>query len=165
MKNTKTAKKVMAVAIAVGAIAVISGAAFAATYRSPAEAAAGLTGKTVDEVVAERAETGKTYGQIADEAGKLEEFKEEKLAIRKEVLDERVAAGTLTQEEADAILARTQERMEACDGTCTPGSGENGGFGFRQGNGDGSGAGYRGGGRNGMRGQNTCGGTNACVKE
>lgn len=92
--------------------------AFAAVYKTPAEAAAGITGKAQEAVVAER-QSGKSYGSIASEAGKLEEFQRAMLDIFRERLDARVANGTMTQAEADAALAAMKERQATCDGTGT----------------------------------------------
>ena len=102
--------------ITLGAVVLIVGAtsitAFAAsTYTTPAEAAAGVTGKTVEEVIAEKTETGKTYGTIAKESGKLEEFKQENLEIKKDVLAKKVVDGTITQEKADEILKAIDENQ------------------------------------------------------
>ena len=54
--------------------------AFAASqYNTPAEAVAGLSGREVQSVIDERAQTGKTFGAIANEAGILDKFKAEML--------------------------------------------------------------------------------------
>lgn len=111
-------KKLVTIGAMVLAIGATSITAFAASaYDSPAEAVSGLTGKTVESVIAERMETKKTYGTIANEAGKLEEFKSEILEIKKAVLAERVKAGTLTQEKADEIIAALEQNQVNCDGT------------------------------------------------
>ena len=90
---------------------------FAATYNSPAEVLAVVTGKTVDKVVAERRETGKTYGTMAKDAGSLEEFRKEMLEMKKAVLKDKVKDDTITQEKADEILARIEENQLNCDGS------------------------------------------------
>lgn len=95
----------------------VTGTAFAAVSgTTPAEITAGLTGKTVEQVTAERSD-GKTYGTIADEAGKLEEFKAQILEQKKSVLDQRVADGKITQEQADAIYNSLKSNQANCDGT------------------------------------------------
>jgi len=131
--------------IMVGAMVMVVGAttvtAFAASsYGTPAEALAGLTGKTVEDVIAERAETGKTYGTLANDAGKLEEYQAEMLQIKKDVLAEKVAAGLMTQERADEITAAIEKNQTNCDGTGTAGIGQGmgAGFGSMRGNGQGS---------------------------
>jgi Alpha-galactosidases/6-phospho-beta-glucosidases, family 4 of glycosyl hydrolases len=111
-------------------------AAYAATAKTPAEIAAELTGRPVAELYQERAE-GKTYGTIANEAGKLEEFQAQMLEQKKLVLDQRVAEGKLTQERADAIYNAIQNNQVSCDGTGNAGIGKNAGAGFGQGSGNG----------------------------
>lgn len=110
----------------------LSTAAFAATdYKTPAEIVAGLTGKTVDEVTADR-QAGTAYGAQAQAADKLDEFQTERLALCDQNLDQAVLDGKLTQAEADKILEEMNLRMEACDGT---------GMGVGQGERNGTGAG------------------------
>lgn len=147
------------VVLALGATSVVALAA--SPYDTPAEAIAGITGRTEEDVRAERAETGKTYGAIAIEAGKQEEFKDAMTEMREDAIQARVQEGQLTQEEADAILARIQERQADCDGTGAGredrenlglfgqgggqglGQGAGQGAGQRKGAGNGSGAGLR----------------------
>ena len=112
------------------------GIAAVSAYDTPAEAAAGLTGQSVEQVIAERHETGKTYGEIAGEAGMLEEFESEMLQIRKNILTEKVENGTLTQNEADEILRRFEENSENCDGTGSDRLGQSYKIGFGSGNGN-----------------------------
>ncbi len=143
-------KKFHKIAVAGAAVLVLSAVtvtAFAASsYSTPAEAVAGLTGRSVESVIEERTESGKTYGTIADEAGKLEEFQTEMDGIREAALQERVAAGTLTQERADAILAAMEAHESDCDGTGSGGTGQGlgsgAGIGFGSGT-RGAGSGYR----------------------
>ncbi|WP_349670174.1 hypothetical protein [Lacrimispora sp.] len=113
MKNKKKIMTVCALALALSAATMTSFAA--AAYKTPAEAVSGLTGKTLDEVTTER-KSGKSYGSIASEAGKLSEFQQAVADIHEDKLSEAVADGTLTQEQADAQLAAIRERQAACDG-------------------------------------------------
>lgn len=113
----KIFKALLTVTIAMLTIAAVSVTAFAADYTTPAEAVAGLTGSTVEEVIAQRAESGKTYGTLANDAGKLAEFKEACLAMKKDVLDEQVKNGAITQAEADEIVAAITAYQAYCDGT------------------------------------------------
>lgn len=131
-------KKLLVVATVVGLFGA-AGAAYAATAKTPAEITAELTGKTVTELYNERS-TGKTYGTIANEAGKLSEFKTQMLEQKKIILDQRVNEGRLTQEQADNIYSAMQNRQTNCDGTGN-GMGQNCGAGFGQGNGMGNGIG------------------------
>ena len=111
-------KKLFAAGIAVLVISAASVSALAAAeYGSPAEVVAGITGRTQQEVIKEKTETGKTYGQIANEAGVLDEFKAAVLELKKEFLKAQVAAGKMTQEEADEILAAIAENQATCNGT------------------------------------------------
>ncbi len=91
--------------------------AFAASaYQTPAEAVAGLTNRTTESVIAERFEQNKSYGTIASEAGALDEFKKEVLELKKAAFEERVKAGTMTQEEADEAVLKIQEAQQNCTG-------------------------------------------------
>lgn len=137
-------KKVLTIGTLVALIGVTSLTAFATSnYNTPAEAVAGLTGKTVESVIAEKLESDKTYGTIAEEAGKLDEFKSEILEIKKATLAEKVAAGTMTQEQADQIMAELEENVANCDetGSARIGQKMNAGFGGMNGNGNGIGNG------------------------
>ena len=92
--------------------------AFAApNCKTPAEVVAGITGRPVESVMEEKKEQNKSYGTIASEAGKLEEFKEEMLEVKKENLTAKVEAGTITQEQADATIQKLEENQAVCDGT------------------------------------------------
>lgn len=135
----KNMKKLIAVIAAAGVLGV-AGAAYAATVKTPAELAAALTGKTVEAVTEERA-GGKTYGAIASDAGKLEEFKAQMLEQKKAVLDQKVKDGTLTQAQADEIYNSIKERQAACDGTGGAMTGAKYGAGFGKASGTGSGRG------------------------
>ncbi len=140
----------------------------ASTYETPAEAAAAVTNKTVEEVVAQRQDTDMTYGQIADEAGKLDAFKDAMLEIKKDILDQRVTDGTLTQEKADEIYKAIQDNAANCDGTGSAEIGKNYGvgFGMKSGNGTCDGSGYNGKGNKGNGMGNRVGnGTGTCVNE
>ena len=136
MKNIK--KIVMSlVVVSVLSTSVVFGVVAA---KSPADIVSGLTGKSVEEVTKERAD-GKTYGTIATEAGKLEEFKTEMLKQKKELLDQRVKEGALTQSQADEIYNSMLTNQETCDGTSSVGRGMMNGAGFGQGMGKGRGMG------------------------
>lgn len=156
--------KKWAAALTVAAVLGAGGAAYAATALTPAEIAANLTGKSVAELQQQR-QAGQTYGAIASEAGKLDEFQAQMLEQKKVILDERVAAGQLTQEQAETIYKNMQENQVNCDGTGNGNArmGQKGGAGFGQGQGNGmrSGNGAGNGSGFGMRAGN-CGG-GACL--
>lgn len=88
--------------------------------KTPAEITADLTGKTVEEVYEQKTEENKTFGQLAAEADKLEEFKQQMLESKKAIIEQRVKDGLMTQEQADAFIEALEERMAACDGNGTP---------------------------------------------
>ncbi len=75
------------------------------TPDNPAQITAEVTGRSVESIIEERKDTGKSFAQIADEAGKLDEFKADMIELRKARLDEAVAEGRISQQRADAILA------------------------------------------------------------
>ncbi|MCR4436049.1 MAG: DUF2680 domain-containing protein [Clostridiales bacterium] len=135
----KNLKKIIAAVTVVGLLGT-AGAVYAATAKTPAEIVSELTGKAVEDIYKERA-AGKTYGTIANDAGKLEEFKAQMLEQKKAVLDQRVQEGKLTQEQADAIYNSIKNNQAACDGTGSAGIGKKCGAGFGSGNGMGRGQG------------------------
>lgn len=157
MKKLRKLAVVMAIVLVVG---VTSVSAFAATgYISPAGIIASLTGQSTENVIAEKTESGSTYGTIANKAGVLDEFKSQMLEQRKAALSERVAAGKITQERADAIIAAMEKNQANCDGSGT-GAGMHSGACVGTGAGMGNGGGNRGNGQNGSR----CG-TGACLTD
>ena len=92
--------------------------AYAATdYKTSAEIVAELTGRTVQDVIRERSETGKTYGTIAKDAGKLEDFQTAMLDMRSSYYDGLVNDGNMTRQQADAAVAAIQNHHASCDGT------------------------------------------------
>ncbi|AZV58687.1 DUF2680 domain-containing protein [Clostridium sp. AWRP] len=144
----KNFKKFVAALTIVGAIGSAS-AVYAATSKTPAEVVSGLTGKTVEDLYKEHT-AGKTFGTIANEAGKLEEFKTQMLDQKKAVLDQRVKDGNITQEKADEIYNAVKTNQAACDGTGSEQVGKKYGAGFGQGSGMGHGMGKGAGMGNGM---------------
>lgn len=143
MKNLKGMKKILAGGIAV--LTLNTAVLAAPAYGTPAEATAGVTGRTLEEIAEERL-SGKPYGLIAAESGMLEEFQAAMLEIREAALAARVESGALAQEEADAVLEAIRQRQAVCDGTgaglgagwgrggpCGRGMGRNGGCGLRDG--------------------------------
>lgn len=154
-------KKLRKIAVLGAAVIVVSAMSVTAlatsSYNTPAEAVAGLTGKTVDTVLQERTEAGKTYGTIASEAGKLSEFKSEMLEMRKARLNDRVEAGQITQDRADELIAAMEDRQANCDGT-----GSGAGQGLRMGAGQGKGGCHAQGKGHGGSGMRMGNGTGVC---
>ena len=72
---------------------------------------ASLTGLSVEDVQAQRAE-GDTIAEIAEANGvSAEDVVNEALSARKALLDAKVADGTITQAQADAAYAQMTERV------------------------------------------------------
>jgi hypothetical protein len=152
MKNVRNIVAAGALTLAMG---VTSMTVFAAAkYDSPQDALAGITGKSVEEIAEMKVEN-KTYGAIAAEAGKLDEFKAELFEQKKEAVQERVTEGKIAQEDADALLERVQEHQAVCDGEGNPGEGLMEGAGLQLGNGpkdgNGNGEGLQSGEGNGIK--------------
>lgn len=141
----KLVKHLITGGILAGALALTTlSVSAAANYSTVPEATAGVTGRTLESVVAEHQESGKPYGQIAQEAGKLDEFKAEVFEIRKDALEQRVADGRITQAQADAVLTNIQANQAACTGNGqggNQGTGLGGGYCGGQGAGQGQGTG------------------------
>lgn len=133
----KNLKKLVIVVAALGVLGT-AGTVYAATLKTPAEITSEVTGQTVETVTSERA-TGKTYGTIANEAGKLDEFKSQMLEQRKAILNQQVADGRLTQAQADEIYNAIKNNQSTCNAA---GAGQAGkGYGMRGGYGQGRGMG------------------------
>lgn len=145
----KVIKKIVVLLTVIGLLGA-TGVVYAATAQSPADIAAGLTGKSVENLYQERA-AGKTFGAMASEAGKLEEFKTQMLAQKKVLLNQRVQEGKITPEQADKILSTMENNQALCDGTGMRGNGvgRQNCAGFGQGMGRGMGCGGIGQGQNG----------------
>ena len=141
--NTKKWTRNIAIVAVLGALIIAFAAtAYAATgARTMADVAATVTGRSVASVTEERTDTGKTYGTIAKDAGKLDDFKSEALKVRKEQLDAQVAAGTLTQEKAEEIYQAIEKNQATCTGTGGARIGRSMGACFCQGQGNGAGRG------------------------
>ncbi len=88
-----------------------AGIIFAAT---PSEIITNLTGMTEDQVI-ELHSTGMTYGQIAQDNGVLDAYQEAMLAEKIDLINERVADGTYTREQADAFITRITDNQATCD--------------------------------------------------
>jgi hypothetical protein len=141
----------IAIVTIVGMLAV-TGAAFADGFKTPSDIVSGLTGKTASELYKERT-AGKTYGTIAKDAGKLDEFQAQMLAKKKAILDQRVKDARLTQKQADDIYTAIKNNQATCDGTGNAGIGRKAGVGFGSG-GMGNGMG---------RGQGMCNGSCSAI--
>jgi len=144
MKNLKSNFTILTTVAILSIGSVVT--ATAADYQTPADIVASITGRTVEDVVKERFNTGKTYGTIAAEAGKLDEFKSESLSNKEKILNENVEKGLISQQEADNIINSIKVCQSVCNGTgnrlgCGSGFGRGQGLGQGVGFGKGQGAG------------------------
>lgn len=144
MTNFKKLALLGAVVLTIGATSVTVFAA--STFGTPAEIAAKVTGRTVEEVTEEKFQNGITYGGVAKNYDSLEEFQAAMLENKIAILNERVAEGTITQAEADEIIAALKENQSTCDGTAQARIGQGFGAAFcgMMGNGKGQGKGQGG---------------------
>ncbi len=104
---------------------------------------ADLTGKSTDEITAER-QAGKTFSQIAADNGvSSQAVVDEALKIRQQLLDAKVKDGTITQAQADAAAANMKTRLsgqvESVNTNCGAGDGSGKGAGMGRGAGRGAG--------------------------
>jgi len=104
-----------------------------------------LTGLDADDVLAKR-QAGTSYEQIAKDAGvSTDKVIDQSLAVRKGILDDKVKAGTITADQADAALDRMEtrlnDRISATDDSCTGAGGQGGGMGRGRGGAGGGGRG------------------------
>lgn len=110
-----------------------------------ADVVAKLTGQDVEAVIEQR-KAGDSFADIAQSKGvAAEKVVDEALTVRKQVLDQRVADGSITQQQADDALAGMQSRLTERVQSTQPGCG-NGMGGGRGGMGRGGAGGCGGGG-------------------
>lgn len=111
--NKKINKKILIVTVAALAVLVV-GASTALAYggANAYETLKDLTGMTDEQIAAER-QDGIRLGEIAEEKGVYEKFRDAMMEDKFDVLKQRVEDGTLTQEEADEI----KKNLENCNGT------------------------------------------------
>ncbi len=153
MTNIKKLAVLGAVVLTIGATSVTAFAA--STFGTPAEIASKVTGRTVEQVTEEKFQNGITYGGVAKNYDSLEEFQATMLENKIAILNERVAEGTMTQDEADEIIETLKENQATCDGTAQARTGQSFGaaFGGMMGNGQGQRLGSDGQGRGFGQGQ------------
>lgn len=141
-------KKILAVGTIVSIIGVTGVTAFASEYKTRADIVSDLTGKSVESVIEEKQSKGVSYGKIADEAGKLQEFKTAVMELNEEKIKAMVEDGTITQEKADEALEAIKNQQAQCDGTGSKKLGQS--LGLRLGGNNGNANGQRQGNRNGL---------------
>ena len=86
---------------------------FADGVFNPAQVYGDLVGITEEEAYNLHIDSDKTFGTLASEAGVYESFSSIMLASKTEYVNQLVADGKLTSEQADSILTNLQN----CDGT------------------------------------------------
>ena len=131
-------KTILVLAVAVMVFGTMSVAFAASDFDwSPAKFFAQEKGITEEAAYQLRREEGKSFGELAQEQGVFDGFREQALEQRKLMLAEMVKEGELEQGEMDVIIAA----MEDCDGTMEQQRllQETGLFGQRAGNGQGNG--------------------------
>lgn len=139
-------KSVVMLAVAVVMLGTM-GVAFADASWGPAAIYADLTKITEEEAYALKVEKDMTFGELAQEEGIYEEFKEAALSGKEAMLAQLVKDGKITEEKAEEILAA----MEACDGESQGLLKGTGLFGLRNGNGQVAGNGQGNGNGNGVK--------------
>ena len=138
MTNLKKLVVLGAVILAVGSTSVM---AYAAATATPAEIAASVTGRTLDQVTEEKTQNEITYGAVAKNYDSLEEFQKAMLENKIAILEERVDNGSLAREKAEEIIKALEENQLTCDGTGEAKIGQSFGAGFGGMMGKGQGAG------------------------
>lgn len=104
-------KKMISI-ILIGVLAIGFGAlSFADAFSNPAETYSNLAGITVAEAY-ELKGADQTFGDLAKESGFWDDFVAATLAGKIAIVEAKFADGTLTQEEADEIIAQIND----CDG-------------------------------------------------
>ncbi|HHT77734.1 MAG TPA: hypothetical protein GXZ67_07625 [Clostridiaceae bacterium] len=111
---------------------------------TPTDIIASLTGRSQEEVQAEKQERDVTYGAMAAEAGELEAFRSEMVELRDAQIQARVDEGTMSPEEAEQLRARISQNIENCDGTGNATGQKAGGMFGNKGQGSGEGLGQGG---------------------
>ncbi len=143
----KSASSTSTVAAACSGLGLRMGAQMKTAGGRLADVVAKLTGQDVEAVIDQR-QDGTSFSAIAEKNGvDSSKVVAEALAVRKQLLDERVKAGQITQAQADQALAnmetRLNERVDSTAAGCN-GAGGTGGCGAGGGSGAGCGMGGRG---------------------
>lgn len=160
MKKLKRMAAALCAAVMVGA-GMMPASAYHGCWEDNMRAALNVLGESDQAILSQAPGAHQCLGTIMASLDKLDEFKQEKLRLKKERLQSQVESGQRTQEQADAILEQVESRMENCDGSGNGyGYGNDGvcvgggnGWGACDGTGQGQGRGWgHGGGHHGCRG-------------
>lgn len=103
-------KKKLSLVMALVFVIGVGSMAFADGFKTPAEIYSELKNITVEQAYEEVKENDKSFGQLAEDNGFLDKFRDQNQEERKAMLKQYVEEGKLTQEQADAML----ERMDEC---------------------------------------------------
>jgi hypothetical protein len=105
--------------------------ALASELKSPVEILSEVSGYPVGDIQEQR-QQGQTYGEMAEDYGKLEEFRQQMIEQKKAILEKRVQEGSLTKEQADEIEKRlgTSCNVEGDKRLCSQGLGAGFGMGY-----------------------------------
>lgn len=144
-------KKIKKLALALGVTTLVASAGigvYAAEVSSPADILSRITGTSVESLYESKGSM--RFGELAEKEGVSEQFREEMLARKKAMLDQRVSEGRLTQEQADEMYKNMVENQGSCDGTGIHRGERNLGLGMGAGMGRGNGNGEKVGGGNGF---------------
>ena len=144
-------KKIKKLALTLGVTTLVASAGigvYAAEISSPAEILSRLTGTSVERLYESKGNM--RFGELAEQEGVADEFRQEMLANKKAMLDKKVSEGTLTQEQADEMYKNMVENQGSCDGTGIHRGERNLGLGMGAGMGRGNGNGEKVGGGNGF---------------
>ena len=110
-------KKIKNIALALGVTTLVASAGigvYAAEISSPAEILSRITGTSVEKLYESKGSM--RFGELAEQEGIADEFRQEMLANKKAMLDKKVSEGTLTQEQADEMYKNMVENQGTCDG-------------------------------------------------
>lgn len=117
MQKRKMIKVLALSVVGVSILGIGATSASAISNRTRAEKLSELTGKPTEEIISEKFESGKTYGEIAEENGVLEEFRDYHYEEKKNIVQENIDSGLITDEEGQKTLKYLAEQQANCDGT------------------------------------------------
>jgi phosphate-selective porin len=116
--------------LAIAALVLTTAAvALASELKSPVEILSDVSGNPVEDIQQQR-QQGQTYGEMAEDYGKFEEFRQQMIEQKKAILEKRVQEGSLTQEQADEIEKRLGTYCNGEGGKRLFGQGFGAGFGM-----------------------------------
>ncbi|MTI47369.1 DUF2680 domain-containing protein [Sporosalibacterium faouarense] len=109
-------KKLISVSLVAVVLLALGGITFASGFDGPADTYSKLADISVEEAYQQRG-IDKTFGQLAEENGFFEEFRNANLEYKKAILEEKVEEGVITQEQAEEIIKAMEEGCTLEPGT------------------------------------------------